>query len=98
MTAVKFGEDGRPVDAVDLGHDTWFTKKIRDGVWVGIHEWHREPNGEYSAGFIPFTGRNPDQPVTWDIVSEDPLTLSPSLACGMCGHHGFVRGGRWEPC
>lgn len=34
----------------------------------------------------------------WQIESVDPLTLSPSLLCRACGHHGFLRNGRWEPC
>jgi len=35
----------------------------------------------------------------WTVVSETPLTLSPSLVCdttrGGCGLHGFVRDGHW---
>lgn len=33
----------------------------------------------------------------WQVESMDPLTLSPSLLCGRCGDHGFVRAGRWVP-
>lgn len=33
----------------------------------------------------------------WTLVSEDPLTLAPSLRCTVCGDHGFVRGGTWVP-
>lgn len=94
--------DELPEGAIELGHDTYYTKVFRGEEWIGIHEWHKE-NGQYSAGFIAFTGRTkPDwwraDAPTWDVVSEEPLTLSPSLACGMCGHHGFIRGGRWWPC
>ena len=85
-----------PEGAISLGHDTWYTKLYRDDVWIGIHEWHRE-NGMWGAGYIPFTGRI-QAPVSWEVLSEDPLSLSPSLACQNCGHHGFVRNGRWEPC
>lgn len=28
---------------------------------------------------------------------EEHLTLSPSVVCRTCGHHGFVRAGRWVP-
>lgn len=38
--------------------------------------------------------RTPGRAV-WQVESWDPLTLSPSLLCGACGHHGFIRGGRW---
>jgi hypothetical protein len=33
----------------------------------------------------------------WQVESWDPLTLSPSLLCGACGHHGFIRAGAWVP-
>ncbi len=35
----------------------------------------------------------------WTVISEEPLSLSPSLVCdprlGGCGLHGFVRDGHW---
>ena len=31
----------------------------------------------------------------WRVESWDPLTLSPSLLCLLCGDHGFIREGRW---
>ena len=95
---------GLPEGAIDLGHKTFYTKKVtEDGRWVGIYEWHdcraSERNSEvdyqYDSGYIPFTGRG-DWPVSWEVEQEEPLTLSPSLACRMCGHHGFIRNGRWE--
>jgi hypothetical protein len=33
----------------------------------------------------------------WQVESMDPLTVSPSVLCGRCGDHGFVRVGRWVP-
>ena len=38
----------------------------------------------------------PDRPV-WQVQSWEPLTLSPSLLCPLCGDHGFIREGRWVP-
>lgn len=93
MTVIEGAE--LPEDAIDLGHGTYYTKAYREDQWVGIHEWHQE-NGEWGAGFIPFTGRM-EAPVSWEVVSEEPLTLNPSLACRTCGHHGFIRAGRWWP-
>lgn len=87
--------------AIALGHDTFYTKVFWHDEWVGIHEWHPE-RGEYEAGFVAFTGRTmpdwrrPGAP-TWEVISEEPLTLSPSLACGQCGHHGWIRDGKWVP-
>lgn len=31
----------------------------------------------------------------WQVVSIEPLTLSPSLLCRVCGDHGFIRNGKW---
>jgi hypothetical protein len=33
----------------------------------------------------------------WQVESFDPPTFSPSLLCGRCGDHGFIREGRWVP-
>lgn len=33
----------------------------------------------------------------WQVQSWDPLTISPSLLCLVCGDHGFIRDGRWVP-
>lgn len=33
----------------------------------------------------------------WTVESLDPLTISPSLLCQLCGDHGFIRQGRWIP-
>jgi hypothetical protein len=90
-----------PEDAIALGHDTFMTKVYREGVWVAIHEWHQCRPGEYGAGFIAFTGKTKPEwwagGPTWEVLNEEPLTLSPSLACRTCGHHGFIRNGTWEP-
>lgn len=36
----------------------------------------------------------PGRPV-WKVDSWEPLTLSPSLLCTVCGNHGWVKEGRW---
>jgi len=33
----------------------------------------------------------------WQVVSYDPLTLVPSVACPRCGAHGFIIDGTWRP-
>lgn len=34
----------------------------------------------------------------WTLVELEPLTLDPSVACSEHPeHHGWIRGGRWEP-
>ena len=55
--------------------------------------------GECMSGIVPdtapavFIGSRP----TWHVEQWEPLTLSPSLLCCVCGDHGFVREGRWVP-
>jgi len=34
----------------------------------------------------------------WSVDKWEPLTLSPSLLCTICGDHGFVREGKWVSC
>lgn len=86
---------------LDLGHGHRFTFAV-DGTEKrvgGIHEHPRkdgpDADGETECGgAITFRGCG-DGP-QWDVVSEEPLTLSPSLLCRRCGSHGFIRNGVWE--
>lgn len=62
------------------------------------HPDAREPSRE-CGGFVTFDGEaqravHPNVP-KWTVESMEPLTLSPSLLCTVCGDHGFIRGGRW---
>lgn len=86
----------------DLGLGTWIRfysdQQDEHAVGVGLIELHRTPQGAPCAGSIlfdipenaPYVGAP-----MWTVESRDPLTLSPSLLCTACGHHGFIRGGRW---
>jgi hypothetical protein len=31
----------------------------------------------------------------WKLEQLEPLTISPSLLCMSCKHHGFIRDGKW---
>jgi Family of unknown function (DUF6527) len=33
----------------------------------------------------------------WEVVSTEPLTINPSISCGSCTVHGFIRNGEWVP-
>lgn len=59
---------------------------------VGITEFHWTGD-HWCAGFVAFKSYSPDH--GWDVLSEDPLTLSPSLLCRLCGSHGWIREGKW---
>jgi hypothetical protein len=78
---------------IDLGHGVTAEVRRIDGQIDGVHYWH-ECNGKMRVGRTPTT---PPWPDGWTVVSESPLTLSPSLLCPRCGHHGFIRDGKWVP-
>lgn len=70
--------------------------------------WHRRTSSHSGWCCGDFAWRRPAQHVrtpkgtifadgeTWQLISRDPLTLSPSFLCH-CGHHGWIREGRWVP-
>lgn len=67
---------------------------------IGLLEWHRCADGRWSPGGVPFNvpeQRAEDRRPRWTVVSLDPLHLEPSILCGLCGHHGFIRNGAWVP-
>ncbi|MDP3403600.1 MAG: hypothetical protein Q8S03_02850, partial [Brevundimonas sp.] len=91
----------------DLGHSHECSlARDENGTLVGVwlrHECAKKPSHgretDVSTGFgafIPFAGgmgyRNP-----WTLVSEDPLTITPSVHFVDCGEHGFITAGRWVP-
>lgn len=63
-----------------------------EGERVGITEFHYTGD-HWCAGFVAF--KNYDPVHGWDVVSTEPLTLSPSLLCLLCNSHGFIRDGKW---
>ncbi len=63
---------------------------------------HPDGTGEMCKcmGFIAFEGHDwasayEHKMDTWQVLSADPLTCSPSLLCRTCGDHGFIREGKW---
>jgi hypothetical protein len=88
-------------DAIDIGGGVQISFVVdRDENRVGVHTWH-DCETDYSAGYVPFdtdAGRlvHPNGP-RWTVESSVPLTLSPSILCGSCGLHGFIRAGEWVP-
>lgn len=84
----------------DLGGGTEITYQYAEnGDRVGLIERHVCANGVLSAGTVPFSHdralASPGSPV-WTVEQADPLTISPSVACARCPHHGWIRNGRWE--
>lgn len=78
----------------DIGHGVTIELRYVEGEPHGMYYEHRCVRGRMSPGWIPF---KPNRPDGWDLISVEPLTLSPSLLCRACGHHGFIRQGKWVP-
>lgn len=93
-------EDRLPVctqtEYVDIGHGVTVQERRMDGVLAGLGYNHPNPDGTVCKDYIPVKS-DPSDIHGWDLVSEVPLTVSPSLLCRVCGHHGFIRDGRWVP-
>jgi hypothetical protein len=91
-----------PKGAIDIGEGHWIKFAHYKGEVAAINDYHLKADGTLCAGFISFRGRtwskqfesNPAHQA-WDVVCDEPLTLSPSLLCRACGDHGFIRAGRW---
>lgn len=50
------------------------------------------------GGAIHFENSRAENRSKWKVVSEEPLTLSPSLECKCKGQHGHIVEGRYIPC
>ena len=82
---------------VDAGLGVRFEVRRMDGRIAGVAIWHPRPDGQGECNIYGWVSFKPDWDDGWDLVSESPLTISPSILCRGCGHHGYVRDGRWEP-
>jgi len=93
--------DGSSEELTDIGHNVFIRLRhypdgFEDaGKLAGMYYEHPCVGGLPGPSFINF---KPEWKDGWDVVSLEPLTISPSLLCRVCGHHGFVRNGRWVPC
>lgn len=87
---------------IDLGHGTTASLWWLDAEHTqpgGLWEWHTcLTKDHWGPGSVIFdVPGNEDERVRWQLESLDPLTVSPSVACTTCGHHGFIRQGAWVP-
>ena len=99
-------------EAIDLGsghtmvYTCWCPDRELNPQYAGIPDIEKigvivdTGNGCQSVALFDLPGvrevLGPDRPV-WQVESWEPLTLSPSLLCRLCGDHGFIRAGRWVP-
>lgn len=72
---------------------------VPDEPRYGLYLTHPTPEGGKCVGAVTLDTeacrRVEPGRTTWTVDSWDPLTISPSVLCRRCGHHGFVREGRW---
>lgn len=92
--------------AVDIGHDVQIEilhSALAGGTAVGLDYEHPRGDSRRCVGFVYFDTPQvrrvftPDEGRMWSVKQEAPLTLWPSLLCQACGHHGWIRDGRWVP-
>lgn len=55
----------------------------------------RCPHGRYWSEGDPIIHTLPIGGNGWTVVSEDPLTIQPSISKPDCGCHGFITNGEW---
>lgn len=75
-------------------------KDVPDIPKAGCTVRHKKPNGEECSGVVSFDVPGAKEIFggdahVWKVKSWEPLTLEPSLQCGSCPDHGFIRGGKW---
>lgn len=87
---------------VDIGSDHQIQLVGYNGdPRAGMNDRHKRPDGSDCIGFVAIDGGawakefEPGQIQVWQVESWEPLTLSPSLLCRVCGDHGFIREGKW---
>jgi hypothetical protein len=80
---------------VDIGHGVSIELRYADDVLGGVAYRHPASDGMQCEGYANIAGRPFHE--GWNVVSLDPLTLSPSLLCTACGHHGHIVDGKWVP-
>lgn len=84
---------------------SWFVAYSGGDEHIGVIVWHPlHPDDTVCAGlgecggavFFDIPANAAETRPKWQVESQDPLTLSPSLLCH-CGDHGFIRDGQWVP-
>lgn len=75
----------------DIGHNVQVREVYELGTLYAVEYNHECPKGAGKNSFIPL-----GEPDGWKLEKETPLTLSPSLLCRACGHHGFIEDNKWR--
>jgi hypothetical protein len=100
---VQEDAESNPIDLGDNHTITlrrWPGEPVDDASpWHAAAYTHLTPAGQPCSGYItldvPAMAELWPTVERWTVESWEPLTLSPSLECRVCGDHGFVKAGRW---
>jgi hypothetical protein len=82
----------------DIGHDVRVREVYADGKIHAVEYVHpcKEGFKRLEGDYIPLAPPYSWDTTGWTLVSEKPLTISPSLLCRTCGHHGFIEHDKWR--
>jgi len=93
MTTPKVVTAWTELNWISIDDQVWFAGVVLDPAvaLADILAAHNDPaTGEQCK-------HSPASIALHTVVSRDPLTITPSLACGACKWHGFVTAGKWVP-
>lgn len=97
LTYVRWAPDDLPANRERYG--TPLPRIEKAGATI-YHPNLKMPGTECISGIhfdVPEMRAAFGERAVWQVQSWDPLTISPSLLCTVCGDHGFIRGGKWDP-
>jgi hypothetical protein len=81
---------------VDVGSGVFalFTDAPKTGASrIAIEHVCTRPRDGMTLRVAPFLTGGPSG---HQLLSDDPLTVSPSVLCADCGLHGFITNGKWR--
>lgn len=95
--------DDFPLDFGNNSRGTFVINKAGDKI--GLVEAHRRTDGSVCAGHLYWVDPQPNWSDThplWSFAQSGPgehdITLTPSILCTPCQHHGFITAGKWVAC
>lgn len=82
-------------DWEEIGTGQSIRRVYRDGELEALDWQHGCTNA--AEDYIPLNRPGETRLHSWEIASEQPLTITPSLLCTARKVHGFIRQGSWVP-
>lgn len=79
---------------IDLGHRNFVRLMQAPGCFMHWHDCPKAVGGHVSWSWFGTCG---ERQSGHRIVHWEPLTVSGSLLCKLCGNHGHITNGAWEP-